>query len=129
VRDYPRLPANNAAEVEEDTADDEATTEAPTEACTGSCCRHSFRVDFASIGYDWIISPKQYDANYCLGECARPTSVELSSIHAHLTIPSNVTRCCAPKDMAGLQVMYRDKDGGFHKRVIDRMIVLSCGCH
>ena len=61
VRDYPRLPPVNAVEVEEDAIDDETTTVAPAEVCTGSCCRHSFRVNFASIGYDWIVSPKQYD--------------------------------------------------------------------
>lgn len=33
------------------------------------CCRYPLTVDFQEFGWDWIIAPKQYRANYCSGEC------------------------------------------------------------
>uniref|UniRef100_A0A1B0CN50 TGF-beta family profile domain-containing protein n=1 Tax=Lutzomyia longipalpis TaxID=7200 RepID=A0A1B0CN50_LUTLO len=34
------------------------------------CCRYPLVVDFDKFGWDWVIAPKQYDANYCSGECS-----------------------------------------------------------
>ena len=33
------------------------------------CCRYPLTVDFEAFGWDWIIAPKRYEANYCAGEC------------------------------------------------------------
>ncbi|KAF7658149.1 hypothetical protein LDENG_00016760 [Lucifuga dentata] len=32
------------------------------------CCRYPLTVDFEGFGWDWIIAPKRYKANYCSGE-------------------------------------------------------------
>ncbi|KFV72482.1 Growth/differentiation factor 11, partial [Struthio camelus australis] len=33
------------------------------------CCRYPLTVDFEAFGWDWIIAPKRYKANYCSGQC------------------------------------------------------------
>ncbi|XP_022693182.1 growth/differentiation factor 8-like isoform X2 [Varroa jacobsoni] len=33
------------------------------------CCRYPFTVNFEDFGWNWIIEPRKYEANYCNGEC------------------------------------------------------------
>ena len=34
------------------------------------CCMWPLRIDFDEFGWDWVLSPKTYDANFCSGDCS-----------------------------------------------------------
>ncbi|KAL4617982.1 myostatin-like [Arapaima gigas] len=39
------------------------------------CCRYPLTVDFEDFGWDWIIAPKRYKANYCSGDNGQPPGI------------------------------------------------------
>ena len=34
------------------------------------CCKWPLKIDFAEFGWDWVLSPKTYDADFCAGDCS-----------------------------------------------------------
>jgi len=102
----------------------------PVDECTssGGCCRVPLRVDFTSIGHDWIIAPKWYDAYYCSGQCRATDIMSDPGSHVRAQLAVNVTKCCSPKSMSGIKIMYKDIDGNAHNKIIPNMVVQSCGC-
>nr|ACZ60068.1 activin B [Paracentrotus lividus] len=104
------------------------------DANTTDCCRQNFRVHFLDLGWDWVISPRGFDANYCRGSCANFNSPSLRHTSIMHTARSknpglNIPRpCCSPKSSGMLSMIYINEDGQFYTVDMPEMRILSCGC-
>ncbi|XP_048000534.1 growth/differentiation factor 8-like isoform X1 [Leguminivora glycinivorella] len=94
------------------------------------CCRYPLVVNFEEFGWDWIIAPKQYDANYCSGECPYSFLQKYPHTHlVHLAAPQGSGGpCCAPRRMSSISMLYFDHDLNIIYGTIPGMVVESCGC-
>nr|QYF06711.1 myostatin [Holothuria scabra] len=97
-----------------------------------TCCKYPMEIDFEEMGWDWVIAPRRYDANYCHGDCPRQYMLQ----YAHSQIvdaignpPLGATGpCCAPRTMSGLSMLHTDRDDNIQFTVIDSMTVDACHC-
>jgi len=94
------------------------------------CCRYPLTVDFEEFGWDWIIAPKRYEANYCSGEC--PYVFLQKYPHTHLVQQANPSGsagpCCAPKKMSSISMLYFDDNYNIIYGMLPGMVVDRCGC-
>ncbi|KAG8181491.1 hypothetical protein JTE90_016578 [Oedothorax gibbosus] len=94
------------------------------------CCRYPLTVDFEEFGWDWIIAPKRYEANYCSGEC--PYVFLQKYPHTHLVQQANpqgsAGPCCAPRKMSSISMLYFDSDFNIIYGMLPGMVVDRCGC-
>ncbi|GAB6028092.1 Growth/differentiation factor 11 [Chamberlinius hualienensis] len=94
------------------------------------CCRYPLKVDFEEFGWDWIIAPKTYDANYCSGEC--PFVFLQKYPHTHLVQQANPSGsagpCCAPRKMSPISMLYFDHEFNIIYGLLPGMVVDRCGC-
>lgn len=96
------------------------------------CCRQELYVNFAKIGWDWILYPAGFRANYCEGSCHSHGS----PINGYSYMVQEMTRrglsqfsiCCTPSQMSGVSMLYFDRDENIIKRDVPDMRVDSCGC-
>ncbi|XP_062985978.1 inhibin beta B chain-like [Elgaria multicarinata webbii] len=105
------------------------------------CCRKDYYVNFRDIGWDkWIIEPKGYHMNYCMGKCPTPLSIRpgiASSIPTailnllKLKDPSlhGVESSCAPTRVGGIYMVYYDNSNNLIKMDVADMVVEACGCN
>lgn len=104
----------------------------PANSQVTSCCRYAMVIDFEEIGWDWIIAPRSYAANYCQGECPRMYLLEYA--HTHIlesvgTHPFGGTGpCCAPRQMSDLPMLHTDTNENIQFTTIAAMKVDSCHC-
>ncbi|XP_044742074.1 bone morphogenetic protein 2 [Chrysoperla carnea] len=99
------------------------------------CCRYPLTVDFQEFGWDWIIAPKQYRANYCSGECGYVFLQKFPHTHiASLASPTQpdtkpaVEACCAPRKMSPISMLYFDHELNIIYGTLPNMVVDRCGC-
>jgi hypothetical protein len=94
------------------------------------CCRYPLTVDFEEFGWDWIIAPKRYVANYCSGEC--PFVFMQKYPHTHLIQQANppgmTGPCCAPRKLSGISMLYFDDNYNIIYGMLPGMVVDRCGC-
>ncbi|KAH7643315.1 growth/differentiation factor 11-like protein [Dermatophagoides farinae] len=93
------------------------------------CCRYPLTVDFEQFGWDWIIAPKRYQANYCSGEC--PFVLMNQYPHTHLIQQINMNAigpCCSPRKMSSISMLYLDSDYNVIYGILPNMVVERCGC-
>ncbi|KAK7893558.1 hypothetical protein WMY93_022710 [Mugilogobius chulae] len=94
------------------------------------CCRYPLTVDFEEFGWDWIIAPKRYRANYCSGECESMHHQQYP--HAHLVIKANprgiAGPCCTPTKMSPINMLYFNPKEQIIYGKIPSMVVDHCGC-
>lgn len=102
---------------------------------TRDCCRERFYVSFDEIGWDWIIQPKGYNANYCTGSCRGPvipgyahTSVLHGVMARDSVMAETLSPCCAPKETTALALIYYDNDQLIYRRELPDMVIESCAC-
>ncbi|XP_038853220.1 growth/differentiation factor 8-like [Salvelinus namaycush] len=92
------------------------------------CCRYPLTVDFEAFGWDWIIAPKRYKANYCSGECEYMHLQKYP--HTHLVNKANARGttgpCCTPTKMSPMLYFNRMEQIIYGK--IPSMVVDHCGC-
>nr|ADP00405.1 myostatin d [Anas platyrhynchos] len=94
------------------------------------CCRYPLTVDFEAFGWDWIIAPKRYKADYCSGECE---FVFLQKYpHTHLVHQANprgsAGPCCTPTKMSPINMLYFNGKEQIIYGKIPAMVVDRCGC-
>ncbi|XP_020488797.1 growth/differentiation factor 8 [Labrus bergylta] len=94
------------------------------------CCRYPLTVDFEDFGWDWIIAPKRYKANYCSGEC---DYMHLQKYpHTHLVNKANprgtAGPCCTPTKMSPINMLYFNRKEQIIYGKIPSMVVDRCGC-
>ena len=94
------------------------------------CCRYPLTVDFVEFGWDWIIAPKKYEANYCSGEC--PYVFLQKYPHTHIVQQANPAGtagpCCAPRKMSPISMLYFDNEFNIIHGNLPGMVVDRCGC-
>ncbi|XP_077600468.1 growth/differentiation factor 8-like isoform X2 [Stigmatopora nigra] len=100
------------------------------ESAETRCCRYPLTVDFEEFGWDWIIAPKRYKANYCSGECE---FLHLQQYpHAHLVHKANprgsAGPCCTPTKMSPINMLYFNRKEQIIYGKIPSMVVDHCGC-
>ncbi|KAM4698213.1 growth/differentiation factor 8-like [Rhinophrynus dorsalis] len=94
------------------------------------CCRYPLTVDFEAFGWDWIIAPKKYNANYCSGECGIEFLQKYP--HGHVVNQANpkgpTGPCCSPTKMSPLNMLYFNDESEVIQGKIPAMLVERCGC-
>ncbi|KAK5891071.1 hypothetical protein CgunFtcFv8_018363 [Champsocephalus gunnari] len=94
------------------------------------CCLYPLTVDFEEFGWDWIIAPKRYRANYCSGECEFMHLQQYP--HAHLVNKANprgsAGPCCTPTKMSAINMLYFNRKEQIIYGKIPSMVVDHCGC-
>ena len=94
------------------------------------CCRHHLSVDFEDFGWDWIIAPKKYTANYCSGDC--PFVFLQEYPHTHVVQQANphasAGPCCTPKRLSPISMLYFDGQQNIIYGKLPGMVVDLCGC-
>ena len=91
------------------------------------CCRYPLTVDFEAIGWDFIIAPKRYEANYCSGEC--PVAFAQKKPHTYImSISIKSGPCCGPRKMSSMEMLFFDNDMNVVLAILPGMKVDRCGC-
>uniref|UniRef100_A0A8C7R3J4 Growth/differentiation factor 8 n=1 Tax=Oncorhynchus mykiss TaxID=8022 RepID=A0A8C7R3J4_ONCMY len=94
------------------------------------CCRYPLTVDFEAFGWDWIIAPKRYKANYCSGECEYMHLQKYP--HTHLVNKASARGttgpCCTPTKMSSINMLYFNRMEQIIYGKIPSMVVDHCGC-
>ncbi|XP_056156925.1 growth/differentiation factor 8-like [Lampris incognitus] len=100
------------------------------ESAERRCCRYPLTVDFEEFGWDWIIAPKRYRANYCSGECEYMHLQKYP--HTHLVNKANprgtAGPCCTPTKMSPINMLYFNRKEQIIYGKIPSMVVDHCGC-
>lgn len=98
------------------------------------CCLRSLYVNFTKIGWDWILYPEGFYANFCDGECNRRI-YPLNNGYVYMlqeikkkNMAQTFKICCSPTKMSGLSLLYFDRDEMVIKGDVPNMRVDSCGC-
>ena len=92
------------------------------------CCLWPFTVDFEQE-FDWkfIVYPTKYEANMCSGDCSLGKMVP-ENPYSHLLQQSNVSPCCTPKKMKGINMLYMDENKNVLLGKLPNMRVEKCAC-
>lgn len=93
-----------------------------------SCCRYALRVDFVQFGWDWVIAPTGYMANYCSGECFHRHMDNTPQSYLIQQTPDGRGPCCTPSKMYPLAMLYFDHAHTVLYTYMQKMIVERCGC-
>lgn len=94
------------------------------------CCLYPLIVDFEAFGWDWVIAPKKYKANYCSGECG----IEFLQKYPHSHVINQANQkgptgpCCSPTKLSSINMLYFNEDAEVIQGKIPGMVVDRCGC-
>ena len=96
-----------------------------------TCCLHPLNIHFHDdLGLDFIIQPRSFDANYCLGSCSlfnSPTVFAYYSLLSPNTPASSIEPHCGIRSTRNLEVLMAING----QLVIEEMkdvTVTACGC-
>ena len=92
-----------------------------------TCCRYPLRVDFVHFGWDWVIAPTGYMANYCSGECRHRHMVGPSATYLQ-TQAGGPSPCCTADKWYPLAMLYFDHKYNVLYTHMQKMIVERCTC-
>lgn len=93
-----------------------------------TCCRYPLRVDFVNFGWDWVIAPTGYEANYCSGECQHRHLDNTPAAYLLQQTSSDNGPCCTPSKYYPLAMLYFDHQHTVLYTFMQKMIVDRCGC-
>lgn len=93
-----------------------------------TCCRYPLRVNFVEFGWDWVIAPTGYTANYCSGECRYRHLENNPQAYLIQQTPGGTGPCCTPSKMAPLAMLYFDHEHTVLYTFMQKMVVVRCGC-
>ena len=97
------------------------------------CCRRMLYVNFKKIGWDWIIFPEGFHANFCDGTCAGIVDPFYSYPYllqevSRANKQERVSICCTPTKMSAISVLHFNNDERVMKIDVPDMRVDACGC-
>ncbi|XP_077978384.1 growth/differentiation factor 8-like [Glandiceps talaboti] len=94
------------------------------------CCRYPISVDFEKFGWDWIIAPKVYRANYCAGKCPANflTQYPHTQLVEQLDPSATAGPCCTPTKMSSISMLYFNDSENIIFGELPEMVVDACGC-
>jgi len=92
------------------------------------CCMWPLTIDFDEFGWDWVLFPKTYEANFCSGDCSLgvPTDTNHGTLTQHLS--GGIGPCCAGKKMSDINMLYLDQERNVVFGKLPNMKVERCGC-
>uniref|UniRef100_A0A8C5QE14 Growth/differentiation factor 8 n=1 Tax=Leptobrachium leishanense TaxID=445787 RepID=A0A8C5QE14_9ANUR len=95
-----------------------------------ACCRYPLTVDFEAFGWDWVLAPKKYKANYCSGECPYEHLQKFAHSHVvHQANPKRITGpCCSPTKLSAINMLYLNDEYEIIQGKIPGMVADRCGC-
>ncbi|WAQ94113.1 GDF11-like protein [Mya arenaria] len=93
-----------------------------------TCCRYPLRVDFVQFGWDWVIAPTGYTANYCSGECRHRHLDNDPSAYLIQQATNDSSPCCAAQKWYPLAMLYFDHKHTVLYTYMQKMIVDRCAC-
>lgn len=94
-----------------------------------TCCRYPLKVDFEKFGWDWVIAPKRYEANYCSGDCPYVTLQKYPYTHLkQMASPNSAQPCCIPRKLSAISMLYFDNNLNIVYGSLPGMVVERCGC-
>jgi len=94
----------------------------------GNCCRMHMMMNFTALKWDWVITPKTYDAYVCVGECTQGSVSREHSGFVRDIKNHRVDMCCVPKSYKKLKFLYTTQEGHVVQRELDGFIVKACEC-
>uniref|UniRef100_A0A8D9FAS1 Growth/differentiation factor 8 n=1 Tax=Cacopsylla melanoneura TaxID=428564 RepID=A0A8D9FAS1_9HEMI len=92
------------------------------------CCRFPLKVDFEAFGWDWIIAPKTFEANYCSGECQHMFLPKYTHTQLVRYANSSMAPCCAPRKTSRISILYFDNEANIIFGYLPDVVVDRCGC-
>jgi len=94
------------------------------------CCRYYLALDFADLGWNWIIAPQRTSAYYCSGQCPYLYQTVLPASHLGQQTGGMLpgAPCCAPTKTSDLKIMYRGANDTILQSIIPGLITDKCGC-
>ncbi|XP_033736807.1 growth/differentiation factor 8-like [Pecten maximus] len=107
--------------------------------CTESsteCCMKPLTINFQDIGWDSIVSPVSFQANYCYGSCeaqhqAHYNHTQMIQDHRwnqnEWNMMRQLTPCCAPISYSSLSIMYVDNND-LQVHFVPNLVATACGC-
>lgn len=103
----------------------------------GRCCPKELIVDFNNMGWDWVLFPKRYIANYCEGTCSNiPRNRASMSSSSHIINAmlqylgsGKTSSCCVPNDEEFIEnFTYMDQMGNIKTAPKILRTINSCRC-
>uniref|UniRef100_A0A915JMU6 TGF-beta family profile domain-containing protein n=1 Tax=Romanomermis culicivorax TaxID=13658 RepID=A0A915JMU6_ROMCU len=114
------------------------------------CCRRRVKINFADLGWDsWVVSPRTFDAFYCIGRCSSFGGAESSpndemenlvegrhngaAFYAEMMNSKrksgvNLAPCCSPVKYAPLSIKVLAGVDEEVTQIVENLIVQRCGC-
>jgi len=93
------------------------------------CCLWPLTIDFSEYGWDWVLYPRTYEANFCNGDCS--LGVVPESTHTHLmqmNLQSVARPCCSARRLTEISMLYFDEENNVVMGTLPGMKVEKCGC-
>jgi len=129
------------AEVEEESSEIRSKRQSTTQPGIGfcesedttTCCLHALTIDFREdLGFNFVIQPKRFDANYCSGFCPEvgtftPQVFEFYSRLGASSPVGSIEPHCGINSTRSLEVLQR-VNGVLIIEELRDVIVSSCGC-
>ncbi|KAL3070895.1 hypothetical protein niasHS_017020 [Heterodera schachtii] len=104
----------------------------PGQNTTQKCCLYDLMIDFESIGWNFVIAPKLYNAYICSGGCnglgMGVNSVSMTRQHAASAAKIDHYQCCHPKEYAGIMILFVKENNEVLAREVPNMVAKECGC-
>ncbi len=96
-----------------------------------TCCLHPLNIHFHDdLGLDFIVEPRSFDANYCLGSCSLSNSPGIYAFYSRLspnTPASSIEPHCGIRSTRNLEVLMRI-NGQLVFEEIKNATVTACAC-
>lgn len=95
------------------------------------CCLRDMKIDFAKLGWKFILAPVQYNAYMCRGECGIPQHHLLRFGHSKIINDAKVDsnhHCCYPAEYESLKIIYTRADNEVVITRVPGMIAKRCAC-
>ena len=107
------------------------------------CNVYSWQVNFADIGWNFVVAPKSFVPNFCAGTCELTDDPQGYYIANHALVKFHFARiegnddlplsanrgCCVPRRMDPLSVVYSYGNGTVVNRLLSEMTVRDCACY
>ncbi|CEF69763.1 LD29161p [Strongyloides ratti] len=97
-----------------------------------SCCLRLLKINFDEIGWNFILSPKEINTNYCYGKCYSYKSDSLvgDAIYRLYSISKKEhKRCCYPTQFRELNITIFKEGSFIETKIINDILIKKCSCY
>ncbi|XP_065647190.1 inhibin beta B chain-like isoform X2 [Hydra vulgaris] len=79
-----------------------------------NCCSRPVYVSFEDLSWNWVLSPKGFWTNKCMGNCKDNKQ--------------GINNCCIPIEHESITMFYYDNDYIFYAKKVNNIVTKECGC-